>query len=88
MTWNVFWLDLAGGIGSMARYLCPKWIYQLVPSPFPFGIFINHITGCLLIGILWGLSIRTNILGEELNLFLLPDFVEASPLFLLSIMKG
>lgn len=71
---NVLLIGLAGGIGSMARYLCHKWIYHLFPSPFPLGTFMINITGCLLIGFFWGLSLRSNIFSEELKLFLITGF--------------
>ncbi|MDF2381059.1 fluoride efflux transporter CrcB [Nostoc ellipsosporum NOK] len=62
-------VGLGGGLGSMARYLCQRWMAIYYPHSFPFGTFIVNITGCFLIGLLWGLSLRPNGLNEGWRLF-------------------
>ena len=71
---NVLLIGLAGGAGSMARYLCQKWIYHLAPSPFPLGTFLVNIIGCLLIGVIWGISLRSNIFSDDMKLILVAGF--------------
>lgn len=61
----------AGGlIGSVARYLTASYFTKAVPSSFPYGTFVVNIVGCLIIGIIYGLSERFNWLTPEWRLFL------------------
>jgi len=64
-------IELGGGLGSMARYLCQRWMAIYYPHSFPFGTLIVNIAGCFLIGILWGLSLRPNGMNEGWRLFLM-----------------
>lgn len=64
-------VGLGGGLGSMARYLCQRWISIPVSAGFPWGTFAVNISGCLLIGIFWGLSFRSFESNESWKLFLM-----------------
>ena len=68
---NLLLIALGGAIGSVARYGCQKWITTIFPQAFPLGTFIVNITGCLLIGIFWGLSFRSFAATEGWKLFLM-----------------
>lgn len=60
---RIFLLIAVGGaIGSIARYLITTYFAKFFP--FPFGTFIINISGCLLIGIFYGLSERFNFTFE------------------------
>ncbi|HVM88631.1 MAG TPA: fluoride efflux transporter CrcB [Puia sp.] len=67
---NVLIVGIGGGMGSIARYLCQKYFYQLHPHPFPFGTFIVNIFGCFLIGIFYALSEKGNLFTPEWRIFL------------------
>jgi CrcB protein len=68
---RIFLLIGAGGfIGSIARYLTTSWFTKLFPSTFPYGTFTANIIGCLVIGIIYGLSERFNWLTPEWRFFL------------------
>ena len=56
---NILLIGLGGGIGSIARYLCQRWMLIIYPHSFPFGTFAVNVVGCFLIGIFWGLSFRS-----------------------------
>jgi CrcB protein len=61
----------AGGfIGTVARYLFQQGISKLLPVLFPFGTLLVNLTGCFLIGLIYALSERWNILTPEWRLFL------------------
>ncbi len=65
----------AGGFfGTVARFLASRYFQNLFLSAFPFGTFIVNITGCLLIGIFYGLSEKGNILTPEWRMFLTVGF--------------
>jgi fluoride exporter len=67
-------IGIGGAIGSIARYSSQVYIYKLYPFAFPMGTFLVNITGCLLIGIFYGLSERGNVLTPEWRLFLMTGF--------------
>lgn len=71
---NILLIGLAGGLGTIARYLSQKMIYLIAPYPFPVGTFTVNIIGCFLIGIFWGLSDRAVIINNELKLILIAGF--------------
>jgi len=56
MSWtNLFLAGLGGAGGSILRYLCQRaW-----NGSFPYGTAIVNITGCLAIGLFWGLLPKT-----------------------------
>jgi len=61
----------AGGfLGTVARFLTSRYFQNLFLSSFPFGTFIVNITGCLLIGIFYGMSERGNLLSPDVRIFL------------------
>lgn len=68
---NLLWVALGGGLGSMARYLCQRWFTMPGVNTFPWGTFVVNITGCLLIGIFWGISFRSFSVNENWKLFLM-----------------
>jgi fluoride exporter len=56
---NILLVGLGGGLGSIMRYLCQRFMQQYYPHVFPWGTFIVNITGCLLIGIFWAMSFKS-----------------------------
>jgi CrcB protein len=68
---NILMVGLGGGLGSMARYLCQRWSANIFIHPIPWGTLAVNITGCLLIGIFWGLSFRGFDNNEQWKLFLM-----------------
>jgi CrcB protein len=71
---NIALVGLAGGIGSIARYICQKYMAQWYPHPFPIGTFIVNILGCFLIGLFYGLSERGNLMTPEWRILLTAGF--------------
>lgn len=65
---HILLIGLGGGIGSIARYLCQRWVAIYYPHPFPWGTFAVNITGCLLIGIFWG-SVSAHLIQMKAGSF-------------------
>ena len=61
---NVILVGIGGMLGSIARYLAVVYITDRTSSRFPLGTFSVNIVGCLLIGVIAGLSERFNLLPE------------------------
>ena len=67
-------IGLGGFAGSIARYLLYHGLDRHVQTYFPYGTFLVNIAGSLLLGIIYGLMQRGNILSEEMRLFLAIGF--------------
>jgi CrcB protein len=67
---NILMVGIGGGLGSIARFLCQKYIYPWHPHAFPFATFFVNILGCFLIGVFYALAEKGNILTPEWRLFL------------------
>lgn len=65
---------LGGFIGSSGRYIVGRLTTQWLTAPFPIGTLLVNIIGCLLIGILVGLSQRSNILSQNMSTLLITGF--------------
>jgi fluoride exporter len=57
-------VGIGGAIGSMLRYLASTGIQSKFLSAFPYGTMCVNISGCFLIGIIYGLAERNNISPE------------------------
>ncbi|MUH37858.1 fluoride efflux transporter CrcB [Zobellia amurskyensis] len=62
-----------GGIGSILRYLVSKSLNNHFQHFF-LGTFLVNIIGCLLIGLVLGLSLKTNYLSPNQTLLLATGF--------------
>ncbi len=61
---------LGGFIGTILRFLISRYIQVAYVSVFPWGTFIINIVGSLMIGVVFGLSEKGNILSPEWRIFL------------------
>jgi CrcB protein len=64
-------IGLGGGIGSMLRYLLTVSAGRWITQTFPIGTLLVNISGCLLIGLLYGLSTKYALITLEWRLFLI-----------------
>jgi len=61
-------------LGGVSRYLLSRFVQNMFLSPYPYGTFVVNILGSLLIGFLYGLSVKENILTPEWRMFLTVGF--------------
>jgi len=71
---NIFLVAFGGLLGSVARYLVAVLFAAQFTSSFPLATFTVNISGCFIIGILFALSDRGNILSPEWRIFLTTGF--------------
>lgn len=67
---SILLVGLGGFIGTVARFLIARYFQFNVTSVFPWSTFIVNIVGCLLIGIIYGLSEKGNVWSPDIRLFL------------------
>jgi fluoride exporter len=60
-----------GALGSMGRYLATIYISRHTNLTFPMGTFVVNVTGCFLIGILFGLFAKHAVMTTDWRLFLI-----------------
>lgn len=61
-----------GFLGTILRYTISGAVHRFIPfATLPYGTLVVNISGCLLIGILGGLSASRALLGPNLRLFLM-----------------
>jgi len=63
-------VGFGGFLGTIFRFLISRYFQVNVTSVFPWGTFIVNIIGCLLIGIIYGISEKSGILSSDVRLFL------------------
>lgn len=61
-------------LGGVSRFLLSRLVQNIFLSSFPYGTFTVNILGSLLIGFLYGLSVKENILTPEWRMFLTAGF--------------
>ena len=71
---NILWVAIGGCIGSVLRYLCQRWVNESYQHSFPLATFLINIVGCLLIGMLYALGEKGNILTSPTRLLLITGF--------------
>ncbi len=63
-----------GFIGSIMRYLVQYYMEKSLTSTFPWGTLIANISGSFLIGIIFALAEKSNLLSAEWRIFLAVGF--------------
>ena len=66
-------VGIGSGIGGICRYLMSVIIGH-AHNGFPWGTFTANIAGCLLIGILWGVTNRYQNMSQAFTLMLMVGF--------------
>ncbi|VAW11101.1 Fluoride ion transporter CrcB [hydrothermal vent metagenome] len=64
---------LGGGVGSILRYVISKNLNPYFQHFF-LGTFLANIIGCLLIGLILGLSLKSDFLSQNQTLLLSAGF--------------
>jgi CrcB protein len=73
---NVLLIGLAGGLGTIARYLVALGAGRLFPSSsFPIGTFTVNVIGCFLIAAIAQLAMNPSYISPTMRLFLTTGFM-------------
>jgi CrcB protein len=74
MDGNIILVGVGGFLGSVFRYLVTILLARQFTTSFPLGTLTVNIVGCFLIGILFALSEKGNLLTPEWRIFLTTGF--------------
>jgi len=69
----LLWVFLGGGLGSSLRYGI-HLLFKNTTSLYPVGTFVANLVGCFLIGILFGVLQKLNLLKSEIHFFFIVGF--------------
>lgn len=73
--WRTILIVGTGGfLGSVSRYLVQVAMAKGVGNTFPFGTFVANIIGCFIIGIVYAISEKGNLMSPEWRIFLTVGF--------------
>ncbi len=67
---TIFIVGTGGFIGSVLRYLVQYFVEKGMTSTFPLGTLIANIAGSFIIGIVFALAEKGNMLSAEWRIFL------------------
>ncbi len=72
---NLVLIAIAGGLGALARYGLTNLVHRVLGMSLPWGTAVVNILGCLVFGLLWGLSESRMGFQPEHRLIVLVGFV-------------
>ena len=68
MAFKLLAISMGGVIGALLRYGTGGAVHKFLQADFPYGTLFINLSGCLVIGFLWGLFERFNF-SSNLRLF-------------------
>lgn len=71
---NLLLIGIGSCVGGISRFLCQQFVQKHYPTSIPLGTLGVNIIGCFIIGIIYGLGNRGNVLSPELRLLLATGF--------------
>lgn len=71
---SVLLVGAGGFLGSISRFLASRFIQNVLSASFPFGTFFVNITGCFVIGLIYGFSEKDTLFDNGWKLFLATGF--------------
>jgi len=74
-------IALAGAAGAVSRYGVGLWAHRQFGSHFAFGTLIVNIMGCLILGFVLEMEVRTDWVSHSIRLFLAVGFLGAFTTF-------
>jgi len=74
MFYSLLIIGSGGFLGSISRYLVGKFFQEMTLTTFPLGTLIVNLSGCFLIGLIYGLTERTSWINHEWRMFLVVGF--------------
>lgn len=67
---KVIIVGIGGFLGAASRYLVSQYCTKWFGNQFPYGTLVVNIIGALLIGIILEVFTTTNLISENMKLFL------------------
>lgn len=78
---NVFWIALAGALGSVSRYGLSTLTHNTLGWGYPWGTTVVNVLGCFLFGLVWAMTKENTWLDGETRTIILVGFMGAFTTF-------
>ena len=72
---NLLWIGIAGGIGSVARYLMSSFALRIFGMTYPYGTLSVNVVGSFLMGLIMESSLSSSTISPTLRLILTTGFL-------------
>jgi fluoride exporter len=72
---RLFWICLAGALGTGTRYLVSVWASERYGASFPYGTLIVNVTGCFLLAAIMQTAVNVSSFSPTLRLVLATGFL-------------
>lgn len=70
---SYFLIFLGGGFGSIARFLCSKWL-PYTENSFPWATFLANTLACVVLSLTFSLISKFSIANNDYRLFIITGF--------------
>jgi len=67
-------IGMGGFFGSVSRYLLGQGLHRIFDTIFPIGTMTVNILGSFIIGVVYSLAERDNLISPEMRMFLAVGF--------------
>lgn len=67
---SLLYIGIGSFAGGICRYLLQQFVQKHFPSSIPLGTLAVNVIGCFIIGLVYGLSVKGNLLSNDIRLFL------------------
>ncbi|MFO7847847.1 MAG: fluoride efflux transporter CrcB [Balneolaceae bacterium] len=71
---NILWVAAGGALGAVLRYLVSLQMVSVAGKTFPWGTLTVNMTGCLLIGMAWSVTLHKSV-PDSMVLFLMVGLI-------------
>jgi len=78
---QLLWIALAGGLGTLCRYLIAGLVQQSFGSSFPWGTLAVNVTGCFLFAVVWTMAEDRMLISSQTRFIVLTGFMGAFTTF-------
>ncbi|WP_282015118.1 fluoride efflux transporter CrcB [Marinifilum flexuosum] len=67
-------IGMGGFLGSISRFLVGQGLHRIFDTVFPIGTMTVNIVGSFIIGVVYSLAERDNLISPEIRMFLAVGF--------------
>ncbi|WP_321517056.1 fluoride efflux transporter CrcB [Marinifilum fragile] len=67
-------IGMGGFLGSISRFLIGQGLHRIFDTVFPIGTMTVNIVGSFIIGVVYSLAERDNLISPEIRMFLAVGF--------------
>ncbi|PXY00613.1 fluoride efflux transporter CrcB [Marinifilum breve] len=67
-------IGMGGFLGSVSRFLIGQGLHRIFDTIFPIGTMTVNIVGSFIIGVVYSLAERDNLISPEIRMFLAVGF--------------